>query len=273
MRLKRVRYATLLVLLLVASGVAASTEFAGRVVGVTDGDTLTVLHEGHGEKIRLDGIDCPESHQAFGSKAKQFASELGFGKEVTVKTKGRDKYGRTIGEVILPDGRSLNRELVRAGLAWWYRQYSTDQTIGDLEIEARAGRMGLWADPNPVPPWDFRHGKKSSMAGGNFESRQQQPSANGSNSERLTPHAYGEREVRPSEQAVGGPSSELLAPRTYGASEVRPSKQETTLFITRTGRKYHRQGCRYLRKSAIPISLKDARAAGYTPCSVCGPPQ
>ena len=93
-------------------------DFSGRVVGVTDGDTITVLHNGRGEKIRLYGIDCPEKRQAFGSKAKQFTSQLAFGKDVTIVGHGKDKYGRTLGDVILPDGKNLNEELVYNGFAW-----------------------------------------------------------------------------------------------------------------------------------------------------------
>ncbi len=86
------------------------------MVGVADGDTITVLHNGKGERIRLHGIDCPEKRQAFGKRAKQFTSTLVFGNTVTVQVLDRDRYGRTVAEVLLPDGRSLNRELVRAGL-------------------------------------------------------------------------------------------------------------------------------------------------------------
>lgn len=78
------------------------------------------------------------------------------GKEVTVKTAGRDNYGRTLGTVLLADGRNLNRELVRAGLAWWYHYFSADSSLGDIEKEARAARRGLWHDPHPVPPWEYR---------------------------------------------------------------------------------------------------------------------
>jgi Staphylococcal nuclease homologue len=86
-----------------------AADFTGRVVGISDGDTISVLHGGRAEKIRLNGIDCPEKLQAFGQRAKQFTSKLVFGKEVTVNTFGHCKYRRTIGEVILPDGRMLNR--------------------------------------------------------------------------------------------------------------------------------------------------------------------
>ena len=146
-------------LVLVFSG-QAFADFSGRVVGISDGDTIKVLHNGKAEKIRLHGIDCPEKGQAYGLKAKQFTSEMVFGKTVTVQEQGLDKYGRTVGEVILPDGRSLNRELVAAGLAWWYRQYSKDGSLGQLEDEARSAKRGLWADPNLVSPWCYRKRQK-----------------------------------------------------------------------------------------------------------------
>ncbi len=135
---------------------ALAADFTGRVVGVSDGDTITVLHNGKGERIRLHGIDCPEKRQAFGNRAKQFTSNLVFAKTVTVQVMDRDRYGRTVGEVLLPDGRSLNHELVRAGLAWMYRRYTDDQSLSDLEEEARVARRGLWADPHAVPPWEWR---------------------------------------------------------------------------------------------------------------------
>ncbi len=129
-------------------------EFTGKVVGVSDGDTITVMRLGRGEKVRLYGIDCPEKGQAFGNRAKQFTSEMVFGKEVLVKTHGCDRYGRILGDVFLPDGQSLNQELVRAGYAWWFRRYSNDVTLARLEEEARAAKVGLWADPHAVPPWE-----------------------------------------------------------------------------------------------------------------------
>ena len=88
-------------------------------------------------------------------------SELAFGKTVTVLTHGRDRYGRTIGDVILPDGANMNQALVKVGLAWWYRQYAhQDDTLRMFEDKARKDRRGLWADPQPVPPWCWRKRKK-----------------------------------------------------------------------------------------------------------------
>jgi endonuclease YncB( thermonuclease family) len=91
---------------------------------VSDGDNLTVLHNGRGRKIRLNDIDCPEKGQAYGERAKQAASELVFGKEVMLQTYGKDKYGRTIADVLLPDGTNVNHTLVKDGWYWWYRKYA-----------------------------------------------------------------------------------------------------------------------------------------------------
>jgi endonuclease YncB( thermonuclease family) len=142
--------------------------FTGQVVGVTDGDSIKVLRDGKAENIRLSGIDCPEKKQPFGTRAKQFTSQQVFGKKVTVREAGRDRYGRTVAEVILPDGRNLNHELLKAGMAWWFRKYSKDTVLGDLEAEARTEQRGLWVDPHPVPPWEWRSKtkrKKPSITG------------------------------------------------------------------------------------------------------------
>jgi len=138
----------------------AGQSFSGKVVGVSDGDTIKVMRSGREVKIRLEGIDCPEKRQAFGQKAKAFTSDLVFNEVVSVKVKETDRYGRLVAEVFLEDGRSLNRELVKAGLAWWYRQYSKDETLGELETAARENRVGLWQDKAPMAPWAFRRLKK-----------------------------------------------------------------------------------------------------------------
>lgn len=137
------------------------------MVGVADGDTLTVLHDRTPVKVRLFGIDAPEKGQAFGQRSKQFASEAAFSKTVTIVEHGMDKYGRTLGDVILPDGSNLNQELVRAGLAWWYRRYApNDATMQELEQHARAEKAGLWVDKEPVPPWEWRKLNKVGMGRG-----------------------------------------------------------------------------------------------------------
>nr|WP_206108259.1 thermonuclease family protein [Paludisphaera soli] len=153
------RYLSPLFLLLLAAP-ACSADYPARVVGVSDGDTLTVLTEEKRQvKIRLHGIDAPESGQDFGQRAKQAASELAFGKAATIRPVDTDRYGRTVAEVILPDGRSLNRELTREGYCWWYRAYAPgDRELARLESEAKAAKRGLWSRPNPTPPWDWRKG-------------------------------------------------------------------------------------------------------------------
>jgi endonuclease YncB( thermonuclease family) len=139
-------------------GTCRAQEFSAKVVGVTDGDTITVLKDRTQVPVRLDGIDCPERGQAFGSRAKDFTSELAFGKVVTIRPRITDRYGRTVAEVLLPDGRSLNHELVRAGFAWWFRKYATDDTgLRRLEEDARAAKRGLWADNRPLSPWSWRN--------------------------------------------------------------------------------------------------------------------
>ncbi len=135
-------------------------QFSGKVVAVADGDTISVMHDGKAEHVRLNGIDCPEKDQAFGDQAAKFTIGLVFGKEVTVRSFGPDKYGRTIGDVSLLDSTQVNRELVKAGLAWWYRKYSHDQTLAMFESEAQADKWGLWGDVNPMPPWEWRKLKK-----------------------------------------------------------------------------------------------------------------
>lgn len=156
------RTIVLVVLSLITVAAFAGDEFTGRVVAVLDGDTIDVLVGQSTTRIRLNGIDCPEKGQAFGTRAKQFTAKLAFGKEVKVSFLGVDRYGRTIGDVVLPDGRILNRELVKAGFAWWFRRYAPkDRELEKLESEAREARRGLWVDADPIPPWEFRRLSRS----------------------------------------------------------------------------------------------------------------
>ena len=137
-----------------------ATDFTSPVIRVIEGDTIEVQHNHHSEHIRLNGIDCPEKGQAFGLLAEHVASDLVFRKEVTLQTHGLDEYGRTIGDVILPDGTNLNQELVRRGLCWWYRDNAPRDTVLEgLEKAAREAKKGVWADPQSVPPWEWRKRK------------------------------------------------------------------------------------------------------------------
>lgn len=137
------------------------TVFTGKVTGIKDGDTFEVLYDGQPEKVRLAEIDCPEKSQPFGNNAKQYASQLCFGKMVTVTSSGkRDRYGRVVGTITTADGLNVNEALIKAGLAWHYKDYSDNEALGLLQQEAKAQRVGLWQDKNPVAPWNWRKHKR-----------------------------------------------------------------------------------------------------------------
>jgi endonuclease YncB( thermonuclease family) len=163
-------------LLLLALSITSSSAWqvktiTGKVVGVADGDTITMLDATNRQhRVRFQGIDAPESNQAFGQRSKQSLSEMVFGKPVIVQYDKTDKYGRTVGKVLV-EGRDINLEQLRAGMAWFYRYYEKELNKEDrlayaaAEADARTTRKGLWQDPAPVAPWDFRHpGKETSDA-------------------------------------------------------------------------------------------------------------
>ena len=139
-------------------------ELLGKCVGVADGDTCTILIAGtESRRIRFYGIDAPESGQDFGKKAKDYCSNLIFGKEIRVIGLDTDKYGRTVGKVYV-DGKYVNLEMVKAGLAWHYVHYSpNDYDLADAEKEARRNKLGLWIQPNPMEPREYRHSKNHQM--------------------------------------------------------------------------------------------------------------
>lgn len=133
---------------------------SGRVIKVLDGDTIEVLRDREPFRIRLYGIDCPERGQDFGNRARQFTSDLVFGKKVEVRPVEQDQFGRTVAWVNVGE-KSLNHELVKAGLAWHYKRYAPkEKELARLEDSARKGKVGLWSHPNPVPPWAFRRQRK-----------------------------------------------------------------------------------------------------------------
>jgi len=138
----------------------SSADFTAKVKRVYDGDTIIVLHGGKEEHVRFNGIDAPEKDQAYGKKAKQYTEHATLGKEVTVIERGKDDRGRTIGDVILPDGTNLNQQLVKEGLAWWFWKYTQDETLKALAEEAQDKKLGLWQARHPIPPWVFRKMEK-----------------------------------------------------------------------------------------------------------------
>ena len=151
---------------LAAAAFAHAQEVGGRVVAVQDGDTVTILDADRVQhRVRIAGIDAPEKSQAFGEAAKQSLARLVHGQRVDAHCPKRDRYGREVCSVYL-GARDVGLEQVRAGYAWWYREYAREQTAGDrsayeaAEIEARQARRGLWTDPAPQPPSAFRRQQK-----------------------------------------------------------------------------------------------------------------
>lgn len=137
--------------------------YAAHVVAVTDGDTVRVIDVNQRQhKVRLQGIDAPEKSQPYGRRAKASLIELVAQKDVWVDTHKHDRYGREVGRILL-EGRDIDLEQLRRGLAWHYKAYAREQTpeqrqaYANAEAQAREAHLGLWADPAPVPPWEFRH--------------------------------------------------------------------------------------------------------------------
>lgn len=153
---------TLLTSLMVALGLpsqASAATLVGKVVGVSDGDTLTVLSSDYQQvTVRLAQIDAPEKRQDFGQAAKQALAEQVYQQTVNVDYQERDKYGRVVGKVLL-NGTDINLEQLKRGMAWVYRQYATDPAYFAAETQAQQAALGLWSQANPIPPWEFRHDK------------------------------------------------------------------------------------------------------------------
>ena len=151
----------LLLALLLASG--AFFWGQGKVISVADGDTLTLLTKEGPVKVRLYGIDCPESRQSFGPEAKDYATDLALFQEVKLQVMSTDQYGRSVAVVALPDGRLLNELLLDEGLAWVYRAYCHDPRCAGWLLKEQAAKTrgkGLWREKSPTPPWKWRRTHK-----------------------------------------------------------------------------------------------------------------
>ena len=142
--------------------IALAATLEGSVVGIADGDTITILDTTNTQhKIRLAGIDAPEKRQPFGNVSKQSLSDLVFGKQVIVEYQKLDRYDRVVGKVFV-DGMNANLEQVRRGLAWYFKKYKSELVLNDrlaylhAEEDAINARIGLWVEPNQIPPWEFR---------------------------------------------------------------------------------------------------------------------
>ncbi|MGB5105567.1 MAG: thermonuclease family protein [Candidatus Zixiibacteriota bacterium] len=274
--------------------------FSGKVVSVKDGDTIGVMRDGKEVTVRLDGIDCPESNQDFGTRAKQLCSDLTFGKDVTVEVRDVDKYGRLVGRVYA-DYQDVSLALVRAGLAWHYVEYSDDANLQFAEIEARETQAGIWSMSNPVAPWQFRHPTAEATASDPVPSVSATSKTEAEDGVVFVTatgkkyHSENCRYLAKSKRAVtfisaraagylpcsvcgGNPTRAdrwVPAPEDPSTGSVVASPAEgsagVTVYITNSGSKYHSLGCRYLSKSCIACDLSSALARGLTPCSVCGP--
>jgi endonuclease YncB( thermonuclease family) len=136
---------------------ANATELAGRVVAIQDGDTLTVLVSQKQTRVRLLDIDAPERKQPFGQRSRQSLSEICAGKSARVDDRGKDRYGRTLGQVTCA-GVNANAEQVRRGMAWVFERYAPKESpLYVVQAEAQNARRGLWQDTEPVAPWDWRN--------------------------------------------------------------------------------------------------------------------
>jgi endonuclease YncB( thermonuclease family) len=152
----------LLIFVLFLSNIVNAKTIEGLVVGVADGDTITVLDQQKNTyKIRLQGIDAPEKKQAFGEKSKQSLHDLVHGKQVRIEYDKEDKYGRIVGKITLDDLDICLQQLM-LGMAWHYKKYQNEQSVADrvvyndAELKSKSLKLGLWADETPTPPWEFR---------------------------------------------------------------------------------------------------------------------
>ena len=152
----------------------STTSTTGKVIAILDGDTYDILLNGNTPtRIRMEGIDAPEKGMPYYKVAKNYLGQLCFGKEVRLEITGKDLHDRTLAFSYLADGTELSHEMIKAGLAWHFKKYSTDTVLARLETEARDQKIGLWADKNPMTPWENRRLHKAGISTkDSFESRQ-----------------------------------------------------------------------------------------------------
>lgn len=164
--MKHIKFAILSVLMSISSlSFAQNNSFYGLVVGVSDGDTVKILDQNKQEiRVRLLGIDAPESKQDFGQVSKKTLSDMIYKQNVEVKFNKKDQYGRVIGKIVF-NNQDINLIMVQKGMAWHYAQFAREQPPEDRNLyaqtqqQAQSQRIGLWNHPNPVAPWDFRRKK------------------------------------------------------------------------------------------------------------------
>lgn len=154
----------------IAGAKAGTHQIDGRIVGITDGDTITLLEaDYHQHKIRLDGIDAPESKQPFGNASKRSLSDLAYNRDAVAECHKPDRYGREVCRVIV-GGIDVCQEQLRAGMAWVFTRYANElprvrrKQYTESEKQAKGERRGLWADAQPVPPWEWRRDKANQLS-------------------------------------------------------------------------------------------------------------
>ncbi|MDN4011845.1 thermonuclease family protein [Chryseobacterium gambrini] len=150
-----------LLILFVLFSVLISSQTAGKVIKVKDGDTVVVLlSDSTQETLRLAEVDCPEKGQAFGKNAKQFTSDAVFGKTVTFYRTAKDRYQRTVAKIFYDHNKYLSEEIIKAGFGWWYFKASKNLDLQKLQNSAKENRLGLWTDKNAVSPWEYRKSRR-----------------------------------------------------------------------------------------------------------------
>jgi len=224
---------------LVVAAPKVTEEITGKVIAVTDGDTIKLLVDKQTLTVRLEGIDAPEANQDFGNKAKQALAALVSGKTITVKKTGMDKYGRTLGFLVL-EGTEINEKLVEDGWAWHFKKYNSEERFSKKEVSAREAKRGLWANPNALEPWEYRARLK------------------------LRPEVLREEESpAPALKGSGVPSKPNVP--AY-VSPVVEAGERSHWLNTSSGLR-HNQSCQHFGKTkgGRPCSSNDGRA-----CKICG---
>lgn len=277
--MRRTFYIGILCVLLTLSLAAQQTW--RTCIRVIDGDTIVL--DGN-ETLRLIGVDTPETKDArkpvqyFGQEASEFTRNLVEGKRVRLEfDQDRvDKYGRTLAYVYLEDGTLLNAEIIKQGYGFAYTIFPFKylEEFRQYEKEARENERGLWAAKEEIKPKDqikanedtivyiTKTGKKYHSENCRYLSKSKIP---------ISLKEAVKKGCAPC-SVCGPPSLQIVTPAIQKSKAVDESKQ-ITVYITRTGSKYHQASCAYLKKSSIPISLKEACARGYSPCSRCNPPK
>lgn len=162
--LHRIAIALALAIAGTLSGCLPRDSFEARCVKVYDGDTIEVMAGGPKSlRVRLHAIDAPEKGQPFSNVARKRTRELTEGKRVRVEVRDQDQYDRLVARIYV-DGIDLSEQLIREGLAWHYTRYSSEIALGQAQREARRTHRGLWQDPDPEPPWEFRRRRRDSSS-------------------------------------------------------------------------------------------------------------